>query len=334
MSGENFSRHFYAKKNYERYDFMAKILVSTENMPYEEWLEYRKKGIGGSDASVVCGVNKYKSPIELWMEKTDKIPCSEAGEAAYWGTRLEALVRDEFTKRTGIEVNTVNQILQHEDFPFMLANLDGTCEHPNFGTCVFEAKTASAYKAADWENKIPDEYMLQIQHYMAVTGYAGAYIAVLIGGNTFKWKFIERDEEIISMLTELEKDFWKHVQNELPPALDGSTASEKFLAERFPDSIPKSKIELPETAENLISEYNSACEKLAEITEKKQKTENLLKEMLGENEVGTSGNSVITWKSMSQERLDSKTLKAEHPKLYAKYSNKISYRRFTIKTAI
>ncbi len=334
MSGENFSRHFYAKKNYERYDFMAKILVSTENMPYEEWLEYRKKGIGGSDASVVCGVNKYKSPIELWMEKTDKIPCSEAGEAAYWGTRLEALVRDEFTKRTGIEVNTVNQILQHEDFPFMLANLDGTCEHPNFGTCVFEAKTASAYKAADWENKIPDEYMLQIQHYMAVTRYAGAYIAVLIGGNNFKWKFIERDEEIISMLTELENDFWEHVQNELPPALDGSSASEKFLAERFPDSIPKSKIELPETAENLISEYNSACEKLAEITEKKQKTENLLKEMLGENEVGTSGNSVITWKSMSQERLDSKTLKAEHPKLYAKYSNKISYRRFTIKTAI
>ncbi|MDE5859902.1 MAG: YqaJ viral recombinase family protein [Oscillospiraceae bacterium] len=48
---------------------MAKILASTENMPYEEWLEYRKKGIGGSDASVVCGINKYKSPVELWLEK-------------------------------------------------------------------------------------------------------------------------------------------------------------------------------------------------------------------------------------------------------------------------
>ena len=293
-----------------------------------------KKGIGGSDASVVCGVNKYKSPIELWMEKTYKIPCSEAGEAAYWGTQLEALVRSEFTKRTGIEVNTVKQILQHEDFPFMLANLDGVCQHPDLGTCVFEAKTASAYKAGEWEDKIPDEYMLQIQHYMAVTGFAGAYVAVLIGGNTFKWKFIERDEEIISMLTELEKDFWEHVQNELPPTLDGSSASEKFLAERFPESVPKSKIKLPESAENLISEYNSACEKLAEITEKKQKAENLLKEMLGENEFGTSGNSVITWKSVSQERLDSKTLKAEHPKLYEKYSNKISYRRFSIKTAI
>ncbi len=312
---------------------MAKILVSTENMPYEEWLEYRKKGIGGSDASVVCGINKYKSPVELWMEKTNQLPYQEAGEAAYWGTQLEALVRNEFTKRTGIAVNTVSQILQHEDYPFMLANLDGTCQHPDYGNCIFEAKTASAYKTGDWEDKIPDEYLLQIQHYMAVTDYKGAYIAVLIGGNTFKWKFIERDEEIISMLITLESDFWEHVQNGLPPALDGSDASAKFLAERFPKCVPKSKIELPEGAEKLISEYNSACEKLEEISKQKNKAENLLKEMLGENEIGTSGNSVITWKSVSQERFDSKTFKAEHSALYKKYANKISYRRFSIKTA-
>ncbi len=310
---------------------MAKILVRTDNMPYEEWLEYRRKGIGGSDASVVCGINKYKSPVELWMDKIGQLPYSEAGEAAYWGTQLEALVRNEFTKRTGIEVSVVNQILQHENYPFMLANLDGTCQHPDHGDCIFEAKTASAYKIGDWEDKIPDEYLLQIQHYMAVTGYKGTYIAVLIGGNTFKWKFIERDEEIISMLITLEKDFWNHVQNGLPPALDGSDASAKFLAERFPDSIPKSKIELPGDAEKIIEEYNSACDRLDEISEQKNKAENLLKEMLGENEVGTSGKSVITWKSVSQERLDSKTFKAEHPKLYEKYTNKISYRRFSIK---
>jgi len=133
-------------------------------MPYGEWLEWRKKGIGGSDASVVCGINKYKSPVELWLEKTGQLPDSEAGEAAYWGTQLEALVRAEFTKRTGIEVNLVNQLLQSEDHPYMLANLDGECQHPIYGTCVFEAKTASAYKAGDWDDKIPDEYILQIQH--------------------------------------------------------------------------------------------------------------------------------------------------------------------------
>ena len=310
---------------------MAVVLASTENMSYEDWLEHRKLGIGGSDASVVCGINKYKSPVELWLDKTDQLPPQEAGEAAYWGTQLESIVRAEFTKRTGIEVTKPDVILQSEEHPFMLANLDGVCEVPDVGACIFEAKTASAYKAGEWEDTIPDEYQLQIQHYMAVTGYAGAYIAVLIGGNTFRWKFVERDEELISMLIELESAFWNHVQDCTPPPLDGSDAAAKFLSERFPTSKPTSHITLPDTAADLLAQYDEACAELEAVTERKQKAENLLKEMLGDNEVGTTAGRVITWKSVAQERLDSKTLKAEHPALCKKYTNKTSYRRFTIK---
>lgn len=235
----------------------VKILTSTENLPYEDWLEYRKKGIGGSDASVVCGISRYKSPVELWMEKTNQIPQQEAGEAAYWGTQLEALVRAEFTKRTGMAVKPVNQLLQSEEYPFMLANLDGVCEHPDLGTCIFEAKTASAYKAGEWEDSIPAEYMLQVQHYLQVTEYI----------------------------------------------------------------IPRSEITLPDTAAQLLLQYDNACEQLEAITEQRQQAENLLKQMMGEHEVGTAGNRIITWKSISQERLDSKTFKAEHPTLYKKYAN-------------
>lgn len=312
---------------------MAVILASTEHMSYEDWLEHRKLGIGGSDASVVCGVSKYKSPVELWMEKTGQIPLQEAGEAAYWGTQLEAIVRDEFTKRSGIKVTKPTVILQSEEHPFMLANLDGVCEVPDVGTCIFEAKTASTYKAGEWESAIPDEYMLQVQHYMAVTGYQGAYIAVLIGGNTFRWKFIERDEELISILIELESAFWNHVQDRTPPPLDGSDASKQFLAERFPCGTPSSHITLPNTAADLLAQYDEACEESEIVTEKKQRAENLLKEMIGSNEVGVAGSRVVTWKNVTQERLDSKTLKAEHPVLYQKYTSRTSYRRFTIKDA-
>ena len=246
----------------------AIIIASTENMSYEDWLEHRRLGIGGSDASVVCGISRYKSPVELWMDKTGQLPHQEAGEAAYWGTLLEPFVRSEFTKRTGIGVTHKNELLQSEEYPFMLANLDGICEVSDYGTCVFEAKTASAYKAEEWEDSIPDEYQIQVQHYLAVTGYAGTYIAALIGGNTFKWKFIERDKELISMLIELEKDFWNHVQTRTPPPLDGSNATAKFLAERFPNSKPKSKISLPASAADLITQYDEACEQLKAITEK------------------------------------------------------------------
>ena len=312
----------------------AIVLTSTENMPYEEWLEYRKLGIGGLDASVVCGINRYKSPVELWMEKTNQLPYQEAGEAAYWGTQLETLVRDEFSKRTGIEVKHTNQMLQSEKYPFMLANLDGTCEHPDYGTCVFEAKTASAYRANEWENNsVPYSYVVQVQHYMAVTGYQGAYVAVLIGGNQFRWRFIERDEELISLLIKLEAAFWNHVKSITPPPLDGSEASAKFLAECFPNSVPNSQIVLPDVASDLIDQYDLACQQLETVKEQKQQAENLLKEMIGEHEIACVGDRTITWKNISQERLDTKTLKAEHPTLYKKYANQTSYRRFSIKAA-
>ena len=280
------------------------VIVSTETMPYMDWLEHRKAGIGGSDAA----------------------------EAAYWGTQLEGLVRTEFTKRTGIEVEHRMELLRSDEHPFMQANLDGTCVHPEFGPCIFEAKTASAFKAGEWEDGIPDEYFLQVQHYMAVTGYQGAYIAALIGGNTFRWKFIPRDEELITILVQLEADFWQHVQSETPPPLDGSSASARFLAERFPNSMSNSRIELPNQAEQLIHQYDEASQQIKLLTERKQEAENLLKEMLGSHETGTTGDHLVTWKNVVQERLDTKTLKAEHPTLYKKYANPTSCRRFTIKS--
>ncbi len=82
----------------------AIVVASTENMDYADWLDWRRKGIGGSDASVVCGISRYKSPVELWMDKTGHLPYDDAGETAYWGAQLEALVKAEFSKRTGIEV--------------------------------------------------------------------------------------------------------------------------------------------------------------------------------------------------------------------------------------
>jgi len=295
---------------------MFKILTSTVNLPYTDWLEYRRLGIGGSDASVVCGINQYKSPVELYMEKIGMLHPQEAGEAAYWGNRLENLVREEFTLRTGLEVTLANQILQSEAYPFMLANLDGIVESPDHGTCIFEAKTAGAFMSGHWENgQLPDAYMLQIQHYMAVTGYAGAYVAVLIGGNNFKWLFTKRDEELITFLIQLESDFWGCVQSNTPSLLDGSDASARFLSNRFPNSVPLTKIELPPTALGLVRKYDAATSKVDEYTGQKQEAENLLKQMLGEHEAGTIGDRIITWKTFTQERIDTKSLKAEHPTL-------------------
>ena len=310
----------------------AIVLKSTVGLSREEWLSYRRLGIGGSDASVVCGINKYKSPIELWMEKIGLAPYQEAGEAAYWGKLLESLVREEFTLQTGIKVIPVNQILQSKEYPFMLANLDGVCRCPEYGKCVFEAKTANAFKADEWEgNLVPREYILQIQHYLFVTGYDGAYIAVLIGGNSFKWKYIPRDEALITMLVRYERDFWMHVQDDVPPPADGSKACVDFLSRRYPVSVPQSKIELPTAAADLIIQYNTVGEQIKQMTEQKQKAGNMLKEMLGENEIGIIGDKSIKWQTVFKKCFDGEAFESEQPELYKKYVRDSSHRRFTVK---
>ena len=216
----------------------------------------------------------------------------------------------------------------------MLANLDGVCRHPEYGKCVFEAKTASAYKAGEWDDDaVPYEYILQAQHYMSVTGYEGTCIAVLIGGNTFQWRYVKRDEEIISMLIRMERDFWQHVVDDVPPPPDGTEACTKFLGQRFPNSAPKSNIELPDSASELINQYNEASEQLGVLTEQKQKAGNLLKDMLRVNEVGTTSDFIVSWKTVTQDRFDSKLFELEQPDLYKKYTKVSSHRRFTVKAA-
>ena len=313
----------------------ALVLTSTDGLSHEEWLAYRRRGIGGSDASVVCGVNKYKSPVELWLEKTGQKPPEEAGEAAYWGTKLESLIRDEFTRRTGIKVIPVKKILQSKEYPFMLANLDGVCLCPVHGKCIFEAKAANAFKANEWEeDAVPYEYILQIQHYLCVTGYNGAYIAVLIGGNVFRWKYVPRDEELISMLIRTERDFWTLVEDDVPPPLDGSKACVKFLSKYYADSIAKSKIKLPASAADLIKEFNEAKEQEDVHSIRKQKAANLLKQMLGEHEIGTVGDSYVKWQTVTQEKFSAELLKAEQPEIHSKYLVKSSHRRFSVKAAV
>ena len=61
---------------------MVEILKNTKNMTKDEWLKWRDKGIGGSDVSIICGLNKFKSVLELWMEKLGYVEHKEAGESA------------------------------------------------------------------------------------------------------------------------------------------------------------------------------------------------------------------------------------------------------------
>lgn len=311
---------------------MVDVMISTKTLTRKEWLDFRKNGLGGSDAAIICGISKYKSPLQLWMEKTGQIEPEEACEAAYWGTIMEPIIRAEFSNRTGLKIEILNSILRHPEHKFMLANVDGIVLGGDGKKCIFEAKTASAYKAEQWEDdKIPEEYMLQIQHYMAVTGLDSTYIAALIGGNKFIYKLIEKDDEMIDMIIQLEYDFWDCVVKNVPPAVDGSESCSNLINKLYSSAENKSKIILPTEAMTLIEQYNSAKEQEKIFSEMKDEAANKLKSMLGENETGIINDIAVSWKNVSTERLNTKRFKEEVPEIYDYYVTKTTTRRFTIK---
>ena len=310
----------------------AQVLVMTKDMARQEWLEARRQGIGGSDASVVAGLNPWKSKLKLWMEKTGQIECEEDtdNEFIYWGNALEALVAQRFTEVTGKKVRRCNQLLQHHRHPFMLANVDRMVVGEAAG---LECKTTSAFKSKEWvDDELPDMYYLQCQHYMAVTGYEKWYIAVLIGGNHFVWKEVARDQELIEQLIQIEGEFWGMVQSGEMPEVDGSEDCSAALKNKFKGGKVES-IPLPCEANELIARYDQISTTLNEFATLKEEVSNRLKMLLGDNESGYIGERKVEWKTAAgRKTIDSKRLQKEQPAIYGQYI-KISEpsRRFAVK---
>ncbi|MGM1022984.1 MAG: YqaJ viral recombinase family protein [Bacillota bacterium] len=311
------------------------VAAITKGIERDEWLKLRKRGIGGSDASAVAGLNRYKSPVGVFLEKTDQIVPDEPGEAAYWGNQLEDLVAREFMNQTGLRVQRSNKMYQHPDHPFMLGNIDRLImDKGGRGIGILECKTASAYKLSEWaDDQVPDEYAIQLQHYMAVLGVDYGYFAVLIGGQKFQYKLVERNEGIIDSLVQIEGEFWNnHVIPRVPPMVDGSDASTDLLNRLYPTSRPAAEITLEKDQALLVDKLIAAKEDAQVAAEQVKRLENELKAAIGENEVATyNGEPLVTWKSSQTTRLDTKRLKQEQPHIFEKYANTTSSRRFLVK---
>ncbi|MGX1457089.1 putative phage-type endonuclease [Bacillus thuringiensis] len=309
----------------------AKVLVNTLNMDHAQWLQARTQGIGGSDVSAIAGLNKWKSAVQVFLEKTQAIEKEDIqSEAAYFGNVLEEVVAKEFAKRTDLKVQRRNAILQHPEYPWMLANVDRLIVGKKNG---LECKIASEYLKKEWrDEEVPAAYLLQCQHYMAVTGYEAWWIAVLIGGNKFVHKKIERDEELIQYLNDIEKDFWlNNVEKNEPPMFDGSDASTDLLKHLYPESITDSFVSLGKQEELLIEARDQVDREIKVLQEQKAEYENKIKAKLGTNEVGGTENYKVYWKSYITNRFDSKRFKADHPDLYEQYVKESKSRKFTVK---
>ncbi|WP_299198022.1 lambda-exonuclease family protein [uncultured Amphritea sp.] len=319
----------------------AHRLVNTRQMDRDTWLAIRQSGIGSSDAAAAVGLNPYKSQLELWMEKTGRLndaqtpdtqPSDEDNGPLFWGTVLEPIVAEHYAKRTGHKVRRVNAVLQHKEYPWMLANLDrevaGSSE-----VQILECKTAGINGAKLWRDGVPEYVQLQVMHQLAVTGQDAADVAVLVGGNELRIFRLQRDEALIKRLIALEQVFWRHVEEDIAPPADASDSAERALRTLYPNDDHEV---LDLTKHTDLTEAFEQFQTVRSVLEDTKQQEAQLKHQL-QQAMGCASEALfpagrITWKkSIDTRTVDLTRLKQEQPDLIKQYLTvKPGSRRFVV----
>ena len=331
------------------------VLVETSELPREEWLAYRRRGIGGSDAAAVLGISPFMTGRDLYY---DKLGISAAADDENWvakeiGHRLEPLVAEIFSKRTGLKVFQKKFMFQHPQYPWMLADLDYLVELPDGSIAILECKTSTSNSSENWwyagKEIVPAYYESQGRHYMAVMNHSKTFFCCLFTDTREAIiRSIDRDMAYEEELIALEDTFWnenvvkqqppeytengdlvmKSVQRLLGPAATDAppvvitppqfSRVKKFMQLQeqksgFDAEIKKLDKEMARLKALIVADMGNSCKALYEDAE---------------------GNYTITYnpvykQSIPKEGLD--RLKAVHPEIYSEYVKTSESRRFLVK---
>ena len=305
--------------------------ISTKGMPEADWLKLRKKGIGGSDAGAICGVNPFSSPMKVFQDKTSEEIEEQDSEAVRIGHDLEQYVADRFSEATGLKVRRSNFMYRSMEHPFMIADVDRLVIGEDAG---LECKTASAYNADKWKDgDIPLHYVMQCYHYMAVTGKRAWYIACVILGREFVYRKLVWDDGIISGLISAEEDFWNnHIVPNVMPDPDGSDVSDEVLQKYFKSAKKGSAVRLIGFDEKLKRREN-IVRNIKELETEQRQIEQEIKLFMKDNALAVNDSYKVTWGNVETTRLDTKKFKEEKPDIYNAYAKTTSSRRFQVKAA-
>lgn len=313
-------------------------LVNTKHLTRDDWLDVRKRGIGSSDSSAAIGLNPYKSPLELWLEKTNrdqglaKPNPNDDCAPVFWGVILEPVVASQYQRRTGNKVRKVNAVLQHQEFPWMLANIDrevvGSAE-----VQILECKTAGINGARLWRDGVPKYVEVQVMHQLAVTGKQAADVAVLLGGQQLEVYRIERNELLIKNLIELERQFWHYVETDTPPPADGSESADQALRLLYPEDNGE-VINLSENLElsQAVIDLRNVRQALADMSSQESLLKQRLQQAMGSASKAVFADGSITWKKAKDSvGIDLDALFKDHPQLKPTYQiSKPGSRRFLL----
>lgn len=307
--------------------------ISKSQMNYDEWVEERRKGIGGSDAAAIIGANPYSTPLSVYAEKVIGARKEET-EAMRQGKDFEEYVAKRFEEETGKKVCVCYDIYVSEKYPWMRANVDRLIVGENAG---LECKTTNMLNGHKFDvGEVPVTYQWQCQHYMAVTGFEKWYLAVLVFSKGFYVYEIPRNEYLISALISVEDKFWnENVLKRIPPMPTGDEADDDAMSVIFPNQ-DGSEIDLEDmeetfqSLEKIKNELESIKQEEKRAECEKERIEQIIRLKMENHSVGRCGEWVATLKPTQTQRIDVKALREERPEIALQYTRKDKSKIFSV----
>lgn len=301
----------------------------------EQILE-RKKGLGGSDISVIFGVNPFKSELQLWMEKTGTGAGFEGNLATEIGTYMEEFVAKKWAKNNDKKVRKNNKMIWSKEHPHLFANIDREVVGED---ALLECKTAGAFSNKNWaNNSIPVNYLMQVWHYLAVTGKETAYIACTIGNNQYVERVVNINDDIETGTnddgtpkTQKLKDFlpimeakaeaWyvKYVVGGEMPSNISCTDSDALL-ELYPNNVNPEPVFIGDDLDKKIESLNAFKEDKKSLEGVIGKLENEIKAEIKDNTVLLGNLFSASWKTQGcAGKFDKESFEKEYPGVYEKF---------------
>ena len=339
-------------------DYKPTILVDTSGLTREQWLEYRRKGLGGSDAAAVLGISPFRTARDLYWDKLNIVSDDDIDNwvALEVGILLEPLVARIFEHKTGLKVYQRKCMFQHPQYPWMLADLDYLVDLPDGSTAILEIKTTN-YHAKDhwWYNGkeiVPVYYEAQGRHYMATMNIDRVYYCCLYGNNEDEAiiRHIDRDLDYEQELIFLEETFWKNnvLAHDPPPFTEnGDLILESARRQFGPADKNAPAVVLDKTSGQLILLYLQLKEQKKLVDAEAAGYEAKLKQLKGllVAEMGKSCTAVydgleerytVTFNPSRTESIPKanlERLREAHPDIYEEYVVVGESRKFYVKKA-
>jgi putative phage-type endonuclease len=305
----------------------------------------RSKYLGGSDIGAILGLSRFRSPLEVWMEKTGKEVKKLDSLPLRFGSFAEEFVASEYARSTGFELIHDESIYVHPEYSFMSAHIDrfvledssSSSSSSSSPTRILECKTANPFSLGDWgevgTDEVPLSYLCQCLWYMAITNLNRVDLAVLFGNSDFRIYEIVRDKELEAIILQKANFFWnEHVLRDVPPPAMSEEDCQTLFRKGDPTKSVEAKAETLGLTKRLQQLHSEIDVREGEISSIKQ---SIMRQM-GEAETLTyQGKVIATWKAPKPSfRLDSKTLEQEHPEIASLYKIPVqNSRRLVIKPA-